>query len=45
MHLLVAVVFIAKDVVDVEDIITILVIVAVVLHAFTGFCEHTPRIP
>ena len=41
---LMSVIFVSEDVVDIKNIITILIIIAVVFDSFTRFCEHTPRV-
>lgn len=32
----------AKNVIDIEDIITVLIVVAIVFHTLAGLCQHTP---
>lgn len=32
----------AEDVVDIENIITILIVVAIVFHTLAGLCQHAP---
>ena len=34
----------AKDVINVENVITILIVVAIVLHALARLCQNTARV-
>lgn len=42
---LMTIVFIAKDIIHVEDIITVLIIIPIVFDALAGFSKNAPRIP
>ena len=42
--LLVTAIFVAKDIIDIENVVAILIVVAIVLNAFARFRENAPRI-
>ena len=45
MYILVSVILIAEDIVDIQDVVAILVIEAVILEAFARFRKDPPWVP
>ena len=45
VDLLVAIVFVSENIVDVENIVAIFIVIAVILDSFARLCKNPSRVP